>query len=286
MKFTILSATVVAASAITLATSAMADGPGPRGSIKDAPFVAPFSWTGFYAGVNAGYAWGESDVSNSFQNNAASYFGPIAANRFSTAGSGPLDSGSFTGGAQIGYNIQSGVLVYGVEADFNYLGYKASRSVRSDYNNPPAGTGVNIRDEVSADYLATVRARLGYAAGSTLIYVTGGLAVTNLKHTHSVGEFGFGALAPCGAGSGNFCDLGGSSSSIRTGWTIGGGGEYALNRNWTLKAEYLYADLGKTSSSSSMFFNGPPLAAVANSAIGHSADLIMHTARVGLNYKF
>lgn len=270
-------------------TAALADG-APRGSIKDRPLAAPFNWTGFYIGGNVGVAIGSSDVANTFDPDLAGYWagvgGAATPGRFTNAGTGSLDDTSFTGGGQIGYNIQAGTLVYGIEADLNYLGYKNSRTARVDYFNPPGGTGVDINDQVSADYLATVRGRVGFASGNLLGYVTAGFAFTSLKHTHSVNEYGFDALPACAPGGNNWCDLGGSKSSVRTGWTIGGGGEYAFNRNWTFKAEYLYADLGKVSSSTSIFNNGPPLTAVPLSGIGHSADLTIHTARVGLNYKF
>ena len=81
----------------------------------------------------------------------------------------------------------------------------------------------------------------------------------------------------------NYC-AGGSQSSFKTGWTLGGGGEFALNRSWTIKAEYLYVDLGKVTSTTSLFT--PAGAALANSKIGYSADLNLHIARVGLNYRF
>jgi outer membrane immunogenic protein len=276
---------VAVVGALALASGALADGPG-RGSIKDARIAAPFSWTGSYIGINAGAAFGESAVSNTFCNTNAApcYFGSPGGGRFTNAGSGVLDETSFTGGAQIGYNIQSGALVYGVEADFNYLGHKTSRTVRETYVAGGAN-GVDISDSVGADYLATVRARLGYAAGNMLLYVTGGLAISKLEHSHNVAEFGFSApVNVAGCFGLNWCDRGGSSSSMKTGWTVGGGGEFALNRNWTFKAEYLYVDLGKVSGSTSLFT--PAGAAIADSAIGHSADLSLHIARVGLNYKF
>lgn len=117
------------AGALALATGALADGM-PRRSLKD-PGPAPFSWTGFYLGVNAGYAWGEADARTSSDCPATGYYcqpgfdanGPA----ISALGSGSLDPSGFTGGLQAGYNVQSGQLVFGGELDVNAFRLSASR---------------------------------------------------------------------------------------------------------------------------------------------------------------
>jgi outer membrane immunogenic protein len=84
----------------------------------------------------------------------------------------------------------------------------------------------------STDWLATIRPRLGFAVGSALFYATDGLAVTNEKVSQSnmVDSLGT-VLAP-------------SISETRFGWTVGGGIEYMLTPNWTIRAEYLHLDFG------------------------------------------
>ncbi len=250
------------AGAVAFASSAMADG-GYRGSIKDAPYVAPFSWTGFYVGVNAGYAWSEADRSLAL-NPLYPLGGVNPIGELQARAGGSLKASGFTGGGQAGYNYQSGALVMGVEADFNYL--DLSKSVGGPMGpsaNFPIGN--NLFQSYSIDWMATVRARLGYAMGTTLLYVTGGLAIADVSAGETLQFTG-------GTATGGFSDT-------KTGWTIGGGLEYALNRSWTLKAEYLYADLGKVSFGSSL-----PL--FANSSASHSSDITLQTARVGINYKF
>jgi opacity protein-like surface antigen len=73
---------------------------------------------------------------------------------------------------------------------------------------PGGPSGIDIVDDASANYLATVRPRLGYATGSALIYVTGGLAVTTLQQSHSAKEFGFSAAGTCHPNppGGNYCN--------------------------------------------------------------------------------
>ena len=68
-----------------------------------------------------------------------------------------------------------------------------------------------------------------------------------------------------------------SRSETRSGWTVGGGIEVALSRNWTAKAEYLYVDLGTRDQS--LAFAGLP-------AINDRSRAYLNVARTGLNYRF
>jgi outer membrane immunogenic protein len=136
---------------------------------------------------------------------------------------------------------------------------------------------------MDTDWLATARARIGFTPQpSLLVYVTGGLALTKLRVSNS-----FSDNAPEeGVG-------GSSADEIKAGWTVGGGAEFMLTRNWSLKAEYMYLDFGSVSTAGSITC-GPAQAAacaafdpaVTPSPFSSSADLTAHTARVGLNYRF
>jgi len=162
-----------------------------------------------------------------------------------TGGGLDLTAGGFLGGVQAGYNWQSGQMVYGVETDFQGSTIKASLSGL-------IGPGTVI--ETKVDWFGTLRARLGYTpVDRFMVYGTGGLAYGHDKT--SIGGIG-----------------GGSFSKTKAGWTIGAGVEYAINTNWTIKSEYLYTDLGKSS-----FTVGRSSLDVADP---------FHTVRVGLNYKF
>ena len=180
------------------------------------------------------------------------YIGVNAGGGFGTfkltpnLGSGlSLSSGGFLGGVQAGYNWQSGQMVYGVEADFQGSDVKASLS-------GIGGPGTEL--ETKVDWFGTLRARLGYTpVDRFMVYGTGGLAYGHEKTSIS--------------------GIGGTSfSKTKAGWTVGGGAEYAINSNWTIKSEYLYTDLGKAT------FN-----VGANSI---DVKVPFHTVRVGLNYKF
>jgi outer membrane immunogenic protein len=106
---------------VGLATSAMAADLPARRTVAPAPFVAVpvFTWTGFYVGVNAGYGFSDSNDDAVFVPQGT-FLHPVrhlAPASCRTAGN---ENDGFVGGAQIGYNLQFGAFVVGVEADIQY----------------------------------------------------------------------------------------------------------------------------------------------------------------------
>ena len=126
---------------------------------------------------------------------------PFAGAAFAT----PKPAGIF-GGGQIGYNHQIGSIVLGLEGDL-------STGVRdtSRWSNPA------FRARASTQYLGSVRARAGYAVDRALCYVTGGVGFADWKYR----TITFGRR------------IGGNN----VGWTLGAGVEYAVTKNWSVKAE-------------------------------------------------
>ena len=168
----------------------------PRPAYKAPVYVAPaFSWTGFYLGINGGYGWAKSDWS-------------------SAATSGSVDTKGWLIGGTLGYNMQTGVWVWGLEGDIDYA------FINGNVSNSVAGCP---NCEVKNTYFATARGRIGYAMDRWLPYFTGGAAFSGLKFT-----------GPSG----------GSVTQSNFGWTLGAGVEYAFLAGWSAKLEYLYADLG------------------------------------------
>lgn len=185
-----------------------ADLPSRKGPVA-APYYPPvFTWTGFYVGVNAGYAWGQIDSTN---------LGVLSTNGFLGNGFGFDDPDGFTGGAQVGYNYQIGQWVLGLEADFQGADLQAEAF--------DAFSGIRASNEIN--WYGTVRARVGYAFDRFLPYLTGGFAYGQVKNK---------IATPLGAVS---------DDNTQYGWTIGGGLEYAFTNNLTAKIEYLYIDLDK-----------------------------------------
>jgi outer membrane immunogenic protein len=185
-----------AAAMATPSFAADLSNPLPRPSYKGPVYVAGFNWTGFYAGINGGYGFGKSNWTG----------GALTTGDFNV--NGPLVGGT------IGYNLQTGAWVWGLEADADYSWIKGSTSA-------VACPGCETRNQ----WLATGRGRIGYAWDRFLPYITGGAAYGDIKMS----------------GGGN------SDSKSKLGWTAGAGVEYAFMGAWSAKLEYLYVDLGKAS---------------------------------------
>jgi outer membrane immunogenic protein len=226
--------------------------------------VYAFSWTGCYLGVNAGYAWGSSNVT--FTERGAFLSRPPADVAFSDQlGSPNIPLNGFTGGGQAGCNYQTGSVVIGVEGDGDYVGLNGAKYAAGTI--PIGGTSVIANESVSSHSLFTARVRAGYQVGRTLFYATGGYAGGNVSYS------GFITHDP------GVTFMSGTVSSLDNGWTVGGGVEYAIANNWTVKGEYLYVDLGSVSFSAAD--NRNPAFNSTN-----SANLKENIVRFGLNYKF
>lgn len=220
-----------------------------KAPVYKAPVVAPlYNWTGFYVGLNAGGSWGHQD--NDLVTGGVTVF----------SNSDRLDG--FIGGGQIGYNWQVNQWVLGIEADFQGSGQKADGSFLLVPTNPlianfPASS-IAYTDKL--EWFGTVRGRVGYAFDRWLPYVTGGWA------------YGHGSIS--GSSTGGIVTTF-SGSNTYSGWTLGGGLEWAFMDHWSAKAEYLYIDFG----------DGPTIAVTPALSIvsGRMTDNI---ARLGINYKF
>jgi len=144
----------------------------------------------------------------------------------------------------------------------------------ANFSAPVFGTATVAR---RLDYLGTARGRLGLSFGPALLYATGGLAYgrTDLAYT---GTIGF-PIAPTVV-------LSGTSSNSRTslGYALGGGLEYAFWKNWSIKAEYLYYNLGRHSTTISGSFTNfaPPTGGFSTASVRDDG----HIVRAGLNYRF
>lgn len=245
-----------------------------------APPPAAFSWTGFYAGVHAGHGSGEGNAASVDPGALLALF-PGVNNLTSTA-SAPftfgVDRSGWLGGLQAGYNWQTGHFVAGVEADVSAAGIRARESssyalrpvfLVGDFDNY-TGT-VTVTQNV--DYLGTLRGRLGYASHNWLFYATGGLAWAHVKasldstHVRLTNNFPMPGLP--GALDGHA-----SASGYKIGYAVGGGGEWAFTPHWSLKAEYLYLNLGRQLSLS-----------IPGTSLMPS-DIELHTFRIGLNRQF
>ena len=213
------------------------------------PPIPIFSWTGFYIGGDLGAAFGRDRALVTSQTGAGAF--------------GPFNVGEKTGiigGGHIGYNLstQSFPLlagvggaggVIGVEADLTGSDYRGSFGASVNPSNP----AIHDQSEVQG----SVRGRLGIAADRALFFVTGGAAVAEFKNDYLLGATPLQSI-----------------SHDRIGYTVGGGVEYALTTNWSLRGEYRYSDFGS-------YTDRLPITAVN---VSHRE--IMQRATLGFSYKF
>lgn len=163
----------------------------------------------------------------------------------------------------------------GQDASCTTNGVLTGSTVNVGFNN-----NFTVGTAISTDWLFTARARLGWTESNWLVYATGGLAMSRVTIRNSYSDDflsnGF-QLALEGA----------DRSSLKTGWTVGAGLEVALTQNWSLKAEYLYVNLGSVDLLGQFHFHDPNSAGAGyTQGLGVSADLTAQVARFGVNFKF
>ena len=231
-----------------------------------APAVAgPSDWTGPYVGANVGGAFGSAEVAT--VTGAGGYFASTSKTSIAANGASSLSPTGFTGGLEAGFNQQNGDWVVGVEADIDALTLNKSTSVTVTYPCC-APSSYTLTQGVKTTWLFTARPRVGWVTGGALIYATGGVAITDF-HSQATFTDTFQPVTENG-----------SKTTTRTGWTLGGGVEAAIDPKWSLKAEYLYADFGKVNAT------GALSPAVFGQVMNHTAKLNTSIVRFGLNMRF
>ncbi|MCF4128204.1 outer membrane protein [Methylobacterium sp. SyP6R] len=209
--------------------------------------VPVFTWTGFYAGVNAGAGFGGGG-------------GTFTDATYGTATLGHRDA-AFVGGGQIGYNYQftpgSGFVI-GAEADIQGTTFGRARSGL-------VGSTTFYDVGPSLDWFGTVRGRIGYAFDRFLVYGTGGFAY---------GGGGTPANASYYTGT--------LPGTFRTGWTAGGGVEYAITERLSARIEALYVSLDRNGGSGGLVYD---TGTNAYYGLGKPKSEF-GVVRAGLNYRF
>lgn len=270
-------ATLVAMPA--MAADLMTKAPAPSMT----PSAPVATWTGYYIGGNIGYAWGNDPKTTTGIE--------LLTGAAIDAGSATLHPNGGFSGLQSGYNWQiAPTWLVGFESDFQYGRIKGNAGCLVTCGTSPlfpfvTNQSFNVTDRLN--WFGTVRGRVGYVAGPTLIYATGGLAYGQVEREANVTGYAnlFGGFP--GGFSGQY-----DNTTTKVGWTIGGGLEAKLSSwmpgwfgswtGWSAKAEYLYVDLGHFNDTlAENYASGFP-GAVRNV----SGSIHENIFRVGLNYQF
>jgi outer membrane immunogenic protein len=226
--------------------------------------VAPYNWTGLYAGLHLGGTWGSTGAFDNLGYNLPPSGG--GAPPFLGGGDNwKADTSGFVAGGQLGYNWQVGALLLGLEGDVGNLGLNGSAATHAPL------VGGDTSSHTEADFYLTARGRIGIVADHWLLYGTGGYFGAETRV--GILDTCF-TSPPCGLSTMDARD-----QSFRSGWTAGGGIEWALSGPWTAKAEYLYYDLGSKT-----------VSGLAGGVVGptYSWNLDTHgnIVRAGVNYRF
>jgi len=203
--------------------------------LKAAPYAPPvYNWTGWYIGAHIGGAW--SDNTFTLRDD----------DRFEDSTERGRHRSSVFGGGQIGYNFQSGSLLFGAEVDLGSMNPRSTVEFRND-----TGDFASIRGGFYGD----ITARLGYVAGPWLLYAKGGGAFLDTRFRTNEESDVF------------------SSSKTTWGWAAGAGIEYMVSPAWSIKVEYLHFDFGRTTIATGT---------IDTVRFEPGAD----TVKFGLNYRF
>ncbi len=207
---------------------------------------AKSSWSGPYVGFEVGENYG-------------------AVNYFDTYNAKPagLHNTSFNVGGLIGYNWQFNEFLVGVESDVNYSKFSTSSIIQHVQNDPPYD---NIA-KTSMDWFNTNRLRLGYLRNDLLFYVTGGIALADIKHTSE--------WLPNVDACGQSTQYTSCIRQTQVGYTFGGGLEFRLDQHWTIKSEYLRLSLPDITTTETRF-------GYIYTWNRNNVDI----ARLGLNFRF
>lgn len=236
------------------------------------------NFKGFYVGGYAGGSFAKFDTLTVPAFSPTGYFASNSPGAIATAGALKLEQNAFTGGGGGGYNFQSGNFVFGLEADWGAMKLSQAKAALGIYPCcPPPNNTFLVAQAVKTDWLFTARPRVGAVVGRTLVYATAGWAVTNLKYASLFTDTFASALES------------GGLKENRLGWVVGGGVEIQWIHHLSFKGEYLRADFGTASSTSTNLTAFPsvvPEPTFPQNPFTNSVYLHANIVRGGVNFHF
>lgn len=228
-------------------------------------------WTGFYAGLNAGNIWAKADaVTNPNTRGGV----PVEIHRLKPDG--------FTGGFTFGYNWQHGHALLGIESDispFNNSGSRTTTGLVYPYYPPFTPFPYSLTQSAQVGPQATLRFRAGWAGDRVAFYATAGGAAVRIRFREN-----YSATDPS---IGRTTDEAVSRSQTRGGFAWGAGTEIRINKQWSIKGEWLHTHFDNT------HFDGGTLSYTSGGTTTSAANYWSHTvklqgdaARIGVNFRF
>ncbi|MGZ4899022.1 MAG: outer membrane protein [Candidatus Angelobacter sp.] len=227
---------------------------------------------GFYVGATAGGNFGRARLDTVPIFSAAGYFNPTSTPAIATASNQDVDPKRYTFGGQAGYNFQWDNVILGLEADFSRTDLSGTATATQTYPCC-APTAFTVNQSIESKWLFTARPRVGLVFGHVMIYGTAGFAVAHVKYD--------------GLFTDTFATAHETASIDQTnpGWAVGGGAEMRISHHWSIKGEYLLADVTGSAQSQNLTAFTPPIAFPSN-VFTHTVDLMPKLARGGVNFRF
>jgi outer membrane immunogenic protein len=235
--------------------------------VKAAPKAPVYQWTGCYVGFNVGGGASGSNFSSTV--NAGTHLVGGDPLLVSGSGIGGSNAEGLLAGGQVGCNVQSEQVVFGLEGDFDY--FRSNPSFANNTNTLSDGvTPFTLSQSLTTNYLATIRPRVGLAADRNLFYLTGGVAFTRVSYSETYSD----GAAPPGFGAA-------AASKSLVGWVAGAGWEHAITDNVIFRAEYLYAHFSSVNAAGLITDS-----AGGSNGLQGSGDLVVQVVRAGASFKF
>jgi outer membrane immunogenic protein len=243
---------------------------GSAGPNSPVPSPTSYTWKGGYIGGHVGWGRGRANTTFTPLPNATQFIDMTPTTL-------RPDPSGFNGGAQGGYNWQTGRFVMGGEADISWSKMSGTATVTPIIKNngtPFPGAGF-LTAHQDTTWFGTVRGRMGITpTPRVLVYGTGGLAYGHVNYSAN-SDFRPGVPTPI-----LFFQYPASLSKTKAGWTAGGGVEVGISKHWSWKAEYLYYDLRKESLTANPVPVNPPF------QVAYAWETRAHTFNAGINFRF
>lgn len=244
-------------------------------------FTATHHWQGPYVGAYFGGGFGNNHVSTDAGTvTSSSYFTTAAdINAVKNAGTSTNTPDTVITGIQAGHDWVWNQMIYGVAADYGVQSLSSSNTVSNIY--PDNSNSYSVYTSMSTNWLFTLRGRLGYEVIThwpSLLYLTGGMAMTQLKINNSFSDNS--SLAGKG---------GNNTSQNQIGWTAGAGIELAAFEHATIDLEYAYVSMPSVKVYSSISNSAAGFGVPAQSLTSpftSTGEFHASLLKLGLNYRF
>ncbi|GAB4294534.1 MAG: hypothetical protein Kow0083_07570 [Methylophaga sp.] len=246
--------TSILGSLIAVSSSAYAEGAGEN-------------WNGLYGGIAFGGFYGKASPDTTVSD--GTYFNTENISTLNSTFQEEISDKTLSGSALLGYDVQNGNLVYGIEVDLTGMNYSEKHSRNVNYVIPAANS-FSVSTEVESNFALSIRPKIGYSFGDTMVHLAVGPTLSRFKY-----RFNFSDDATPAAAS--FSD-----EKTELGYSANLGGNHQLGDGWVLRGDYIYTYYPDIVDGSNLL--SYPIS--ETDVFSHDADFRSHNIRIGLFKRF